>query len=169
MTDTRTPEQVAEVLGRLATYIEVAPSGCWLWRGCLARNGYGRLRMNGRRVMAHRAVYEKCRGAIPIGLTIDHLCRVRECVNPAHLEAVTFKENVLRGVSFSAQNAAKDRCPRGHEYSGENLFIRKCGARGCRECYREQMRRAQKKRLAKMTPEERRAMWKQNRLRRESR
>lgn len=70
---------------------------CWLYRGNLNTNGYGRARRNGATIAAHRYVYELMVGPIPAGLTLDHLCRTRACCNPAHLEAVTLKENIRRG------------------------------------------------------------------------
>src|SRR6266496_2265386 len=74
---------------------------CWLWTGKTGRDGYGRIGLGGRgalvRVRAHRFAYELLIGPIPDGLQIDHLCRVRHCVNPAHLEPVTQRENILRG------------------------------------------------------------------------
>ena len=71
--------------------------GCWLWQGAINTNGYGNFHNKGRTVKAHRFAYEICVGEIPKGLTIDHLCRVRHCVNPSHLEPVTMRENFLRG------------------------------------------------------------------------
>jgi len=90
-------------------------SGCFLWTGNLNRNGYGRYYLGGKKyIMAHRFAYERQRGAIPVGLTIDHLCRVRCCVNPIHMEAVTNKVNVLRGVGRIARQARQTLCHRGH-------------------------------------------------------
>lgn len=72
-------------------------TGCWLWQGELNRNGYGRVWINGKRVMVHRAVWQVLRGPIADGLVLDHLCRNRGCCNPDHLEPVTARENTLRG------------------------------------------------------------------------
>ena len=76
----------------------VNQSGCWVWNGTRYTNGYGRKSQNGTSVRAHRVYYEKFKGPIPDGLQIDHLCRVRLCVNPTHLEAVTHEENGRRGI-----------------------------------------------------------------------
>lgn len=103
-------------------------SGCWLWLGCINKHGYGSYG----RYLAHRISYEA--NEIPAGLTIDHLCRVRCCVNPDHLEAVTHKVNVLRGVSPSALHSRKSSCLHGHPLSGRNLYIYPSGRRGCRAC-----------------------------------
>ena len=72
-------------------------TNCWVWYGELNRNGYGRVWVQGKRLMAHRVVYESTRGPIPDGMVLDHLCRNRRCCNPDHLEPVTVKENTLRG------------------------------------------------------------------------
>ena len=108
---------------------------CWLWTGFIADNGYGGFSIGYSRVSAHRASYELFVGPIPEGLVIDHLCRVRHCVNPDHLEAVTQSVNVSRGSNF---NRDKTHCPQGHEYTPENV-IRKTvdGGRSCRTCNRE--------------------------------
>ncbi len=109
------------------------PDGCWLWTGTTNGVGYGQLWVEGRRVYAHRFSYELLVGLIPAGLQLDHLCRVRHCVRPDHLEPVTRRENILRGEAPSARCAAKTHCPAGHEYSPENTYVYR-GARQCRAC-----------------------------------
>lgn len=75
--------------------VAITPS-CWLWQGWADRDGYGALDVGGRFTRAHRFAYEELVGPIPDGLTIDHLCRVRNCVNPDHMEPVTLAENTRR-------------------------------------------------------------------------
>jgi len=83
---------------KFTKHIHVVPeTGCWIWCGTQSRNEYGRVYHDGKRRQAHRVVYELLVGAIPQGLVLDHLCRVRCCCNPAHLEAVTVRENTHRG------------------------------------------------------------------------
>lgn len=106
---------------------------CWIWTGALMTKGYGTLENGQRREGAHRIAYKLRYGSIPEGLTIDHLCRNKPCVNPGHLEAVTNRTNVLRGVGPSAQNARKTHCLRGHEYTEANTY-RSNGKRSCRTC-----------------------------------
>lgn len=77
----------------------VPECGCWIWLGELNRNGYGRISLGGKRLMAHRVLYELMVGPIGEGLVLDHLCRMRCCVNPAHMEPVTVRENTLRGLA----------------------------------------------------------------------
>lgn len=113
---------------------------CWLWTGRLTSHRYGSVGSKG---SAHRIAYELTVGPIPEGLTIDHLCRVRHCVNPAHLEPVTMTENVRRGESFSAVNARKTHCPRGHAYDEKNTYRLPSGSRWCRECKRAEGRQYQ--------------------------
>ena len=110
----------------------ICESGCWQWVGTVSTNGYGQ--WGNRR--AHRAVYEMYKGPIPDGLQLDHLCRNRPCVNPDHLEPVTCRENILRGVGHTSQNARKTHCKRGHPLEGRNLRpdITRLGGRGCRLC-----------------------------------
>lgn len=108
--------------------------GCWLWTGNLQSGGYGHAMVgNGRGALAHRHVYELLVGPIPEGLHLDHLCRVRNCVRPDHLEPVTPAVNTLRGEGYSAVNARKTHCPNGHEYD----WVRSDGRRWCRICLRE--------------------------------
>lgn len=117
-------------------HLELDGSGCWVFKGPL-REGYGRVRdMSRHSVQAHRVMYEACVGQIPAGLHLDHLCRNRACVNPAHMELVTNRENLRRGNGISAINARKTHCDRGHEFTPENTRIRTSGYRQCRECAR---------------------------------
>lgn len=90
------------------------PSGCWLWTGARKPSGYGQIYDRGRPRLAHLISLELAGSPRPDDLVTDHLCRVRHCVNPAHLEAVTFRENCLRGVGASATNARKVTCSKGH-------------------------------------------------------
>lgn len=103
----------------------VSDDSCWLWCGGVKSNGYGRWS----RWYAHRFAYELCVGPIPKDLTIDHLCRQRSCVNPAHMEIVTRGENVLRGFGPSAKNKRMTTCVQGHI-----LLQRGKGKRRCRIC-----------------------------------
>ncbi len=108
---------------------------CWLWTGARTNKGYGRFWNGQRYVYSHRWVYEQSFGAIPAGLTIDHLCRTRRCVRPNHLQPVTNRQNILRGSSPPAQNARKTHCPLGHVLADPNLYTNpKTGKRQCREC-----------------------------------
>jgi hypothetical protein len=116
----------------LTSFVPDPETGCWLWTRPLTRMGYGRFYDHGY-VMAHRVMYERVRGPIPVGLTIDHLCRRRNCVNPWHLEPVTLAENVLRGYSPAAICARKTHCLRGHPLSGDNLL--NSPHRICRTCH----------------------------------
>lgn len=110
------------------------PGGCWLWTANLSGGGYGNFHLDGRERVAHRLAYEWLVGPIPEGLDLDHLCRVRRCVNPAHLEPVTRRENVLRSpIAIAAQHARKTHCPAGHEYTPENTYTYN-GWRCCRRC-----------------------------------
>jgi len=112
----------------------LGPNGdCWEWQGACVGGGYGRFRTYRRAVYAHCFAYELLVGAIPEGLQLDHLCRVRRCVNPAHLEPVTPKENVVRGRSA---NREKEHCANGHVFDTANTYRWK-GGRYCRECNKE--------------------------------
>jgi len=106
---------------------------CWLWTAYQDGGGYGQFRVNGHGILAHRFAYELLIGPIPAGLTLDHLCRVRHCVNPAHLEPVSQRENTLRGESFAAQEARRTHCHKGHAYDLLNTRIYR-GWRRCRAC-----------------------------------
>jgi hypothetical protein len=109
---------------------------CWLWTGSRNWGGYGQFRLHQRLLLAHRWAYEFCVGPIPEGLTLDHLCRVHNCVNPEHLEAVTHRENVLRGTGPTALNAARTHCVNGHAFTPDNLYPLATGHRRCAACRR---------------------------------
>ena len=115
---------------------------CWVWTGCLFSTGYGsfydRSRKNNR--ATHAIAYELCVGKVPEGLQLDHLCRNRACCNPAHLEPVTRRENLLRGNTVTAANAKKTHCKYGHEFTDDNTKRDKHGKRYCRLCNTERMR-----------------------------
>jgi hypothetical protein len=121
--------------------------GCWLWKGYRGRDGYGRININGTQVVAHRWAYEDAIVPIPAGLQIDHLCRVRACVNPGHLEPVTQRENILRGVGYFAINAQKTHCKHGHEFTESNTYTwheEGGGAhRACVQCRRTRKQKMQ--------------------------
>ena len=109
---------------------------CWIWTGGKHKLGYGTLKVGKKTEYAHRVIFEALNNKIPNGMSLDHLCRNPSCVNPDHLEVVTHKENVLRGIGPTAINAKKTHCKRGHELAGENLRITIVGGRLCRTCFK---------------------------------
>jgi hypothetical protein len=116
-------------------------SHCWEWTAS-KDGGYGKIGKGGtsrRGLLAHRVAYELVIGPIPEGTELDHLCRNRGCVNPAHLDPVSHKINCQRGVAGAvnaARQRAKTHCPKGHPYDEANTVLRPNGWRGCRECFR---------------------------------
>jgi hypothetical protein len=124
-------ESVAERVRRLC---EVEPSGCWRWLRGLDGMGYGTLVVKRQTIRAHRASYEAFVGPIPDGLDLDHLCRNKACVNPAHLEPVTHSENLRRHY------ATVTSCPQGHVYDEANTYRDTSGKRRCRVCLRDRQR-----------------------------
>jgi hypothetical protein len=124
---------------RFLKYISKTDS-CWFWNGGITGRGYGAFWLKGRIVSAHRFSYELYRKKIPKGKVIDHVCNNSRCVNPDHLQAITQKENVLRGIGITASNARKSHCPRGHLLDGKNN-CRRDGSRECRICATLMMRR----------------------------
>jgi len=133
---------VAELPDKIASRIEQDAAGCWIWTGNRAM-GYGHFWWEGRMRFAHRYTYELFVGPIPDGLEIDHLCRVRECCNPKHLEAVTHSENLRRSplMRLNNGNLAKTHCPQGHPYDETNTRSMAKGGRACKACDRERFLR----------------------------
>lgn len=116
-------------------------TGCWLWKEGDNGRGYGRVCRGNRMHQAHRVFYELLQGPIPDGYDLDHKCRVTFCVNPAHLEPVPHRVNVRRGITgevAGTRQRSKTHCPRGHPYSGSNLFVERYGARKCKTCRKAQ-------------------------------
>jgi len=137
----------AVVAERDALKAEVA-RGCWVMQRGVKPDGYAEVFKRGKNYYAHRVVYEAIRGPIPAGMQIDHLCRNRSCVNPDHLEVVTRKENILRGISPPAINSRKTHCPRGHRYDRTDAWGRKV----CGFCKAEQTRQWRRRQRAALRP-----------------
>lgn len=148
------PHPTTSFLAKFLRFVREHPDGgCWLYEGYRRRDGYAQAWWDGRQQYLHRAMYEHLVGPIPDGLTLDHLCRVRNCVNPSHLDPVSAAENTRRGIP---RNSRKSVCPKGHEYdvqSSRARFCRKCrgetlseyrarNRESIRERNREWMRRA---------------------------
>lgn len=123
---------------RLARFLETQDMGysspCLVSLISKDPQGYTRIKVDGVRHLMHRLVYEMRVGPIPEGLELDHLCRVRHCANPAHLEPVTPQVNQRRGYGFSGINARKTQCVRGHDLTPENVYLTRRNMRQCRAC-----------------------------------
>lgn len=150
---TVTPKQYARFMRKVKT----TPT-CWLWVGAMDGTGYGRAYdpEDGSVIAAHRLAYKHHHGHLP-DLDVDHTCHNesgcpggrtcyhRRCVNPAHLEAVTRKVNILRGEGPSARSARAARCKNGHVYTPDNTYVQRVGSRvkrSCRECRRAAQRKS---------------------------
>lgn len=118
-------------IDRFMKFVSPEPNtGCWLWLGTTTQSGYGQFSIDSVATYAHRFSYESFVGPIPDGLQLDHLCRVRCCCNPHHLEPVTGKVNTNRGVRHES---TKTHCPKGHPYDVANTKRYK-NNRQCRAC-----------------------------------
>ena len=127
----------ARLPSRFWEKVRETPS-CWLWTGRTTGYGYGSYWLDGHNRPAHRVAHEALVGPIAEGQYPDHVCRRKTCVNPAHIEVVSGRENTLRGVGPTAANAVKDRCPSGHALTPDNLVPAslKKGWRSCLTCQR---------------------------------
>jgi hypothetical protein len=145
-------------LKRFEAFVYYEPNtGCWLHAG--SKTGeYSGFQYRGKYCRAHRVSYEHYVGPIPKGLILDHLCRVTSCVNPSHLEPVTYAENTRRGLISALRHtwvnmpvhssSRKTHCPNGHEYTEENTRVNKRGSRECITCTRVRLREFQRKKRA---------------------
>ena len=122
------PAQVDRYVDRIDTGVDL--DDCWEWQGAKnVTHGYGKIQVNKRTHNAHRIIYEVLVGPIPDGLVVDHLCRNKLCVNPDHLEPVTWAENIRRGIHTN-QYAKQVTCIRGHDFD----YITPDGRRQCKTC-----------------------------------
>jgi len=137
------------------------PGACWNWLGSVNNQGYGSIRIKPKPAsptLVHRYAYELLVGPIPEGMELDHRCRNRGCVNPAHLEVVTRSENCSRGdsgLAWALHQRRKTHCPQGHPYDLFNTYYDKNGGRQCRICRREWHRAHNALGLPYQRPEER--------------
>lgn len=137
---------------RITSRITVEDRGfrtaCWISNRAMHSNGYTKIGYFGQTWLTHRFAYTVFVGDIPDGLQLDHLCSQRACCNPEHLEPVTCRENLLRGDTLTAREAAQTHCKEGHPLSGPNLYVRpdRVNSRGCRTCRRNADRRAKRRR-----------------------
>jgi hypothetical protein len=139
--------EIESILSRYGGHIAwpAEPTACWQWTGHICQEGYGKA--GG--AYAHRLFYLALRGPIPDGSVLDHLCRNRSCVNPAHLEPVSAGENVLRGLGRTVVAFHNATCTKGHPLSGPNLYLSPKGQRQCRVCRRAREARRGPRKAAK--------------------
>ena len=134
----------AKSIDRFLRFCSPEPNtGCWLWLGTVAQNGYAKFGgggLNGHRMLlAHRFAYTAFVGPVPANLELDHLCRVRCCANPAHVTPKTHRDNMLAGETLPAIGMRRTACPAGHPYDshdGKGRRCKRCRAKHTRDWYR---------------------------------
>lgn len=136
------------IVDRVRSKALITPTGCWHWTGAITSAGYGSILYKGKTWQAHRLSYELFHGPILDGLPLDHLCRNRACINPAHLDPVTLHQNALRRVDIRPTH-----CPAGHEYTPSNTIwaesrVPGYKARKCRTCHHRFQREARARKAA---------------------
>lgn len=139
------------LMDRFVARVYVMEDGCWEWLSALDTGGYAKIAVPPRGTWdrAHRVAYRLFVGPIPVGKQLDHLCRRRSCVNPSHLEAVSARENTLRGDGVAGRYARRTHCEHGHEFSPENTYtVPGSNARRCRICQRRRTRESEQRRRA---------------------
>lgn len=146
-------------IARFMRRIEVSASGCWLWTGALdPRFGYARTSIGCERMGVHEAAFVLFVGKVPVGLELDHLCSVRHCCNPLHLEAVTREENMrrMRHPWPTEPASSLTHCRNGHEYTDDNTYVRADAMKYCRTCARvgNEVRRSNRRAAAANTAPE---------------
>ena len=134
------PRYLSNIEWELYVFSQLVPNGdCLEWSGFINKRGYGSVTRNKKPLVLHRLIYKLVKGKIPKGKVLDHLCRNTKCANPEHLEPVTDRVNVLRGVGLAAQYARRDSCKHGHKFTKENtLYSSSNNARRCRTCKRNE-------------------------------
>lgn len=145
------------VLLRILWRCEETESGCWEWRGhCGAKEGYGRIRLDGSMHNVHRALYEQLFGYLPDDMVVCHTCDNPPCCNPDHLYLGTPADNMAdrdgkgrRDETYFLPPQKRETCPQGHLYEGANLIINSRGNRVCRMCKRKSDRESQQRRAAR--------------------
>lgn len=145
-------QSLEQVLERLTAKVHKTEH-CWLWTAATTHDGYPRFasRSIPGEIFAHRVSYILLVGPIAPGLQVDHLCRVRHCVNPDHLEPVTPQVNHQRADHYAMGRGHRGwtHCVHGHPFSGDNLHIAPNGRRVCRTCSRDAQRRMKARRRAR--------------------
>lgn len=142
-------ERTRRLYLRLTARVVPGTDGCRLWGGATVTGGYGRVSVGGKLYLVHRIFYELAYGPIPTGLQLHHRCERPNCVNPAHLVAVTPREHMhLTPQGVSGQWIGATHCKHGHEFTPENTIISARGQRRCRTCHRAVNRAADRRRRA---------------------